>query len=133
MTTPAPETRYLLSTEAAAALRALRTPQAHPQDPPTQFACGVSSIPDHPELWLGSIVWAGYWRMQEDFEALPGVTPLGDPWDPVPAAAVAPLQALADGHHGTRVSEGRTHGKAAPTVAVADTVARALRKAGQHQ
>jgi|ERR1041385_4741789 hypothetical protein len=49
---------------------------------------------DSTQLVLGHVHWGENWAAQERFEATPGVIPLGEPWEPVPAAAVPTLEAF---------------------------------------
>ena len=87
---------------------------------------GATSIPPDHKTHL---VWVGWydWRAREAFELQPGVLPLGEMWDLLPAAAVTPLAAL-------QAQVDRQGLVALSTVSVADTVAQALRKAApQHR
>ncbi|SRR5713101_1961575 len=45
-------------------------------------------------LVIAQVVWENpnRWVEREQFEAQPGVVPFGDPWEPVPAAAVPMLE-----------------------------------------
>lgn len=52
-----------------------------------------TATPGVDDLVLFEAEWTS-WKAREAFEAQVGVTPLGDPWEPVPAAAVPVLESF---------------------------------------
>ena len=53
---------------------------------------GCNPITLDPDVALVTVSWWHGSDQQADFEALPGVLPLGLPWEPLPPAAVAALE-----------------------------------------
>lgn len=109
------------------------------EDPSMRGWSALVAAPAPSDLVLFEAHWTS-WEAREAFEAQDGVTPLGDAWEPVPAAAVALLEAFRQALAPTREA---TLGKrlkgglaAAQDVSAAidatHTVAQALRKAAPH-
>jgi hypothetical protein len=119
--------------------------QAMLADPAThaRVSCGWNAAgePKADDLVLFEAGWGAYWDYRERFEAQPGVVPLGEPWEPLPAAAVPVLEAFRQALAPTRAERVGVPSKllALPaaqdaTVAVdsSHTVSQALRKAMPH-
>ncbi len=108
-----------------------------------EFACchvstvsGDALAADPTQLVLAHVHWGKNWEGRERFEALPGVIPLGEPSDLVPAAAVPVLEALRQSLASTRLERVGIVAKGLPplrdpTVPIDAThsVQQALRKA----
>ncbi len=109
---------YLVSTVVLATMQ--RGPYVH---------FNATSVPPEHTLHLVWINWGPQdVAARESFEADPNVTALGDPWKPLPATAVLPLQALAAVEDQRRAKAGMPALMSSIT-SLADTVATALRKA----
>ena len=86
------------------------------------------SIPGDPTKTLVFVDWKNSPNGEADFESLPGVLPLGFPWEPLPAEA-APLLASFQTLDAAAVAAG-TAMLAVDAPAPIDSVARALQKIG---
>jgi hypothetical protein len=93
---------------------------------------------DPTQLVLAHLHWGKNWVCRERFEAQPGVIALGEPWEPVPAAAIPVLEACRAGYAALRAQRVAINGASPvlaptrdPAVAIDAThsVADALRKA----
>lgn len=109
------------------------------EDPSMRGWSAAVAAPTPSDLVLFEAHWIG-WEAREAFEAQAGVTPLGEAWEPVPAAAVDLLEAFRQALVPTReakLGKSLKGGLAAAQDATAaidatHTVAQALRKAAPH-
>ena len=98
--------------------------------------------PAAPETHLVMIDWGtASWEDRERFEVQAGLLALGDPWEPVPPAAIAVLEAWRQSFADVRTERFGAPAKGVARVATVDatvaidgthTVAQAVRKAAPH-
>lgn len=105
---------------------------------PSSRGWSSPTTPGSADLVLFEARWLS-WQAQEQFEALPGVTPLGDSWEPIPAVAIPLLDAFRQAMAPTRAALirdpklGLIAGRdARVAIDSTHTVAQALRKAVPH-
>jgi hypothetical protein len=99
----------------------------------------VQDDADPTRLVLAHVHWKNDWSARERFEALPGVLPLGESWELLPAAAVPVLEQFRSSFASVRAERVPIRGVASrPTldvtapIDVTHTVVEALRKAQPH-
>lgn len=103
--------------------------------PTGQAQWGTHGVPGDPTIVLLDVEWEGDPNARTSFESLPGVLPLGFPWEPLPAEAVAPLAAIQTAVQASNDAAAKAAGTAILTVdapAPTDSVARALQKMGRN-
>jgi len=89
-------------------------------------ASGFSDMPNTNGLVIMDLAWlADSWAVRDAFEGNPDVIVLGEPWEPLPPAALAPLEALRAFSVASRAEERAVK----VPVRDSDTVGKALRKA----